>query len=71
LEGLKKVIFHGHLEHITAIWYISGTFGLFYGQLVYFRDIWFILRPFGNLVAIWNIFHSFGILNKEKSGNPG
>jgi hypothetical protein len=40
--------------------------------------IWNILRPFGisilfqfvNLVAILYISHHFGILNKEKSGNP-
>jgi hypothetical protein len=32
--------------------------------------IWNILRPFGNLVTIWDIFPRFGLLNKEKSGNP-
>jgi hypothetical protein len=30
----------------------------------------YILWRFGNLVAIWYIFHCFGILNKENSGNP-
>jgi hypothetical protein len=33
--------------------------------------IWYILWSLGNLVAIWNIFHRFGILCQEKSGNPG
>jgi hypothetical protein len=30
--------------------------------------IWYILWPFGNIVVI---FHHFGILCQEKSGNPG
>jgi hypothetical protein len=33
--------------------------------------IWYIyIWPFGNLVEIWYISPRFGILNKEKSGNP-
>jgi hypothetical protein len=45
-------------------WYILRTFGIG------------ILRPlgtfgtFGNLVAIWYIFPSFGIFCQEKSVNP-
>jgi hypothetical protein len=35
-----------------------------------FTAIWYILWPFDNLVAIWYIFPHFGILYKEKSGNP-
>jgi hypothetical protein len=45
--------------------------------VVYFMVIWNILRsfgvflwPFGNVVVIWYIFHRFGILCQEKSGNP-
>jgi hypothetical protein len=45
--------------------------GIFYGDLEYFTVIWFILWPFGNVVVIWYIFPHFGILCKEKSGNPG
>jgi hypothetical protein len=30
----------------------------------------YILRPFCNVAATWCIFPRFGILNKEKSGNP-
>jgi hypothetical protein len=30
----------------------------------------YILWPFGNVVVIWYIFPHFGILYKEKSGNP-
>jgi hypothetical protein len=32
---------------------------------------WYILWPFGNLVAIWSLFHRFDTLCQEKSGNPG
>jgi hypothetical protein len=46
--------------------------------LVYFVTIWSILRPLeiscGHLVylvVIWYIFPRFGILDLEKSGNPG
>jgi hypothetical protein len=40
-------------------------------MLVYFMVIWNIFRPFGNVVLIWYIFHRFGIVCQEKSGNPG
>jgi hypothetical protein len=40
-----------------VIWSILRPFGLFCGHLVYF-------------VAIWSIFSRFGMLFKEKSGNP-
>jgi hypothetical protein len=53
-----------------AIWNILLPFGIFYGHLVYFTAIWYILWPFGTLLAVWYIFPRFGILNKEKSGNP-
>jgi hypothetical protein len=45
--------------------------GIFYGPFVYFTALWFFL--YGHLVffmAIWYIFPSFGILYKDKSGNP-
>jgi hypothetical protein len=32
--------------------------------------MWYILCPFGNVVVIWYIFLCFGILCREKSGNP-
>jgi hypothetical protein len=42
--------------------------GIFYGSLVNFMPFWYILWPFGNL----GIFSPrFGILCREKSGNPG
>jgi hypothetical protein len=45
--------------------------GIFYGYLEYIPQFGtYILWPSGNLVAIWYIFTSFGILDKEKSGNP-
>jgi hypothetical protein len=42
-----------------------------YGHLEYFTAIWHILWPFCNVVINWYIFHRFGILCQEKSGNPG
>jgi hypothetical protein len=44
-------IFYGRLEHLTAIWYTSWSFG--------------------NVAIFWYIFHHFGTLCQEKSGNPG
>jgi hypothetical protein len=44
---------------------------IFYGHLEYFTVVWYILWLFGNVVVIWYIFPSFGILCQEKSGNPG
>jgi hypothetical protein len=38
---------------------------------IHITAIWYILWPFGNLEAIWDILHRFGILCQEKSGNPG
>jgi hypothetical protein len=46
--------------------------------LVYFMTIWSILRPLEifyshlvDFVVIWYIFPRFGILDQEKSCNPG
>jgi hypothetical protein len=61
-EPWKRKLF-GHLEYITAIWYILWPFG----NLV---AIWYIFPRFGNLLAIWYIFPRFGILCHAKSGNP-
>jgi hypothetical protein len=44
--------------------------GLLYGLLVYFMDFLSILWKCGILVEIWYIFHRFGMLCQEKSGNP-
>jgi hypothetical protein len=41
-------------------WYILGHF-----------EYNTAFSTFGNLVAIWYILPSFGILRREKSGNPG
>jgi hypothetical protein len=45
--------------------------GVFYCQLEYFTAIWYILWSFGNDLISWYLFHCFGILCQEKSGNPG
>jgi hypothetical protein len=45
-------------------------------MMVYLMSIWNILLPFGILyghliiVVIWYIFPRFGIVSREKSGNP-
>jgi hypothetical protein len=44
-------------------WYILWPFGIYCGHLVH-------LKPIGNLLAIWCIFSHFGILCRDKSGNP-
>jgi hypothetical protein len=44
--------------------------GVFYGHLEYFMAIWYTLWSFGHVVIIWYIFHRFGILCQENSGNP-
>jgi hypothetical protein len=48
-----------------------GKVGIFFGHLDYISAILYILRPFCNLVVIWYISPSFGILCQEKSGSPG
>jgi hypothetical protein len=45
--------------------------GIFYGHLEYITAILYNLWPLCYLEAIWYIFTRFGIINKEKSGNPG
>jgi hypothetical protein len=46
--------------------------GIFYGHLEQFTAIYLVyFRSFGNVVIVWYIFHHFGILCREKSGNPG
>jgi hypothetical protein len=45
--------------YFKVIWYM------------YFTAIWYSLWSFGNIVIIWYVFHRFGILCREKSGNPG
>jgi hypothetical protein len=50
-------IFYVHFVYFTALENILWPFGIFCGHLVYF-------------VVIWCIFPRFGILYKEKSGNP-
>jgi hypothetical protein len=44
--------------------------GIFYDHLVNFTAIGNILWPFGIFCGHWVIFHRFGILYQEKSGNP-
>jgi hypothetical protein len=43
---------------------------IFYDHLVYFTAIWHILLRFGIFYGYLVHFSPFGMLNKEKSGNP-
>jgi hypothetical protein len=40
-------------------------------ELEYCMAIWSILQLFGIFMVFWHIFLRFGMLNQEKSGNPG
>jgi hypothetical protein len=45
--------------------------GIFYGQLVHFTVFCYILWTFGIVRGNLVYFLRFGMLYKEKSGNPG
>jgi hypothetical protein len=44
--------------------------GVLYGHFVIFMTIWCILSPFGKCLVIMYALSHFGMLHKEKSGNP-
>jgi hypothetical protein len=44
--------------------------GTFYGHLVYFMAVWYTFRQFGIFYGRLVYFSRFGILKKEKFGNP-
>jgi hypothetical protein len=44
--------------------------GIFYGQLINFPAIWRILCSFGIFSPVLVHFTCFGMLYREKSGNP-
>jgi hypothetical protein len=70
LEALQRKM----LVDFMAIWSILCPFGVFYGYLIYFSHLRTFGTFFGQLVycmVIWYIFPRFGILCREKSGNPG
>jgi hypothetical protein len=46
------------LKYVLSIWNILQTLGIFYDHLVDF-------------MLIWYIFSGFGIMYREKTGNPG
>jgi hypothetical protein len=51
-------------ENFMTIWYILWPFGIIYGHLVY------ILWTFGIFCGQFGLFSPFGMLHREKSGNP-
>jgi hypothetical protein len=58
LGKFGRVLLLKILVYFMTIWSILRMLDIFYGHLVYF-------------VVIWYIFPRFGILDQEKSGNPG
>jgi hypothetical protein len=44
--------------------------GILYGHLAYFTTFWYSLWPFGMIYDYLDTFSRFGMLYKEKSGNP-
>jgi hypothetical protein len=43
----------------------------FYGHLDYFADLWDILWQFGTFCVHLVLIFCFGVMYREKSGNPG
>jgi hypothetical protein len=72
-QGCQMLCFQTKNPNSSQFWRV-----LHRKMLLYFMDTWSILRSFvifyGHLVwfmVIWYIFSRFGILYREKSGNPG
>jgi hypothetical protein len=64
------------LDQKSQFGYILDDLGIenvdiYSGHLEYFTSFGYILRAFDNFVVIWYIFPHFGILYREKTGNPG
>jgi hypothetical protein len=73
LQGCQIVCFQTKNPNLGKFWRV-----LLYKILVYFMTILSILRPLEifyvhsvYFVVVWYIFSPFGILDQEKSGNPG
>jgi hypothetical protein len=75
--------FCGHLGHFVVVWDILWSFGTFCGHLGHFVVIWEFCGHLGHFVVVWDIlwsfgtfcgylvyFSRFGMLYREKSGNP-
>jgi hypothetical protein len=58
LGKLWRVLQWMTLVYLIAIWSILRPIGIFYGHLVHFVVIWY------------RYFSRFGMLYREKSGNP-
>jgi hypothetical protein len=71
-QGCQMVCFQTKNSNLGKFWMVLQWKMWFFNM-----DIWSIFRPFdicyGHLVlfvVIWYIFSRFGMLNREKSGNP-
>jgi hypothetical protein len=63
------VYFQTQNPNLGKFWSVLDV-AIFYVHFEYFIDIWDILRPFGTFCGHWVLFHFFGIMYQEKSGNP-
>jgi hypothetical protein len=70
--GLPDGIFSNQKSQIWLILECLATkdVGKFYGHLVYFTAVPYILWPFDIFWVILVRLSRFGILRREKSGNP-
>jgi hypothetical protein len=55
-------------KYCREIW--KRLYDIFYGRLKYFMDIWDILWPFDTFCVHLVHFSGFGIMHRDKSGNP-
>jgi hypothetical protein len=58
-----------------SLWVNFGRFsieyvGILYGQCDYYMAKWYILWPLGTFCCHLMYFSHFGMLHREKSGNP-
>jgi hypothetical protein len=70
-QGCQMVYFQK-----SQIWFIflglgMKKLGICYGHFGTFKSIRCIYLHFVYFVVVWSIFSHFGMLQKEKSGNPG
>jgi hypothetical protein len=71
-QGCQMVYFQTKKSYCGKFWRFLDwkmliylwPFGMYHGHSGYFMTIWYILCSFGT-------FSGFGIMHREKSGNPG
>jgi hypothetical protein len=73
VQGCQMVYFQTKNTNLGKFWSFSQ-----WKMMIHVMTIWSVLTPFGifcvrsvHFMAIWYIFPRFGMLQQEKSGNPG